>query len=59
MMDAFTAANRVYRQYFLSEPLARTTVGTTGRANPAMMIEIGALAFALAADGYPACFAIR
>jgi enamine deaminase RidA (YjgF/YER057c/UK114 family) len=47
----------VHREYFPSESLARTAVGTTALANPAMMIEIEAVA--LAPDGYPACFAIR
>ena len=56
-MGAFTAMNGVHREYFPSEPAARTTVGTTGLANPAMIIEIEAVA--LAPDGYPACFAIR
>jgi 2-iminobutanoate/2-iminopropanoate deaminase len=45
-MTAFTAMNAVYREYFANEPPARTTVGTTGPANPAMQIEIEAIALA-------------
>jgi reactive intermediate/imine deaminase len=45
-MSNFAAMNGVYREYFASEPPARTTVGTTGLANPAMLIEIEAIALA-------------
>jgi 2-iminobutanoate/2-iminopropanoate deaminase len=45
-MSHFSAMNGVYREYFASEPPARTTVGTTGLANPAMLIEIEAIALA-------------
>ena len=45
-MSHFTAMNGVYREFFPSEPPARTTVGTTALANPAMMIEIEAIALA-------------
>ncbi len=45
-MTTFTAMNGVYREYFANEPPARTTVGTTGLANPAMQIEIEAIALA-------------
>jgi reactive intermediate/imine deaminase len=45
-MSHFAAMNGVYREYFASEPPARTTVGTTGLANPAMLIEIEAIALA-------------
>lgn len=45
-MTTFAAMNGVYREYFPSEPPARTTVGTTGLANPAMQIEIEAIAMA-------------
>jgi len=43
-MTSFSAINGVSREYFPSEPLARTTVGTTGLANPAMQIEIEVIA---------------
>ena len=45
-MTTFTAMNGVYREYFANEPPAPTTVGTTGLANPAMQIEIEAIALA-------------
>lgn len=45
-MTSFAAMNGVYREYFPSEPPARTTVGTTGLANPAMQVEIEAIALA-------------
>ena len=42
----FAAMNGVYREYFDSEPPARTTVGTSGLALPGLMIEIEAIALA-------------
>jgi reactive intermediate/imine deaminase len=45
-MGDFAAMNGVYREFFPSEPPARTTVGTTALANPAMRIEIEAVALA-------------
>ncbi len=45
-MTSFAAMNGVYREYFPGEPPARTTVGTTGLANPAMLVEIEAVALA-------------
>ena len=45
-MTEFAAMNTVYREFFPIEPPARTTVGTTGLANPAMRIEIEAIALA-------------
>ena len=45
-MSEFTAMNSVYREYFPSEPPARTTVGTSGLAHPDMRIEIEAIALA-------------
>ena len=45
-MTTFTAMNEVYHEYFANEPPARTTVGMTGLANPAMQIEIKAIGLA-------------
>jgi 2-iminobutanoate/2-iminopropanoate deaminase len=38
--------NGVYREYFPSEPPARTTVGISALAHPDMRIEIEAIALA-------------
>lgn len=39
-MSEWAEMNKVYREYFPSEPPARTTVGTTALANSAMRVEI-------------------
>lgn len=45
-MSQFAAMNEVYREFFVSEPPARTTVGVSALAHPAMTIEIEAIALA-------------
>ena len=45
-MADFAVMNRVYRAFFADAPPARTTVGTTALANPAMRIEIELIALA-------------
>lgn len=45
-MGDFAEMNTVYREYFPSEPPARTTVGTTALANPDMRVEIELIALA-------------
>lgn len=42
----FAAMNAVYREYFPTDPPARTTVGTSGLANPNFLIEIEMIAYA-------------
>lgn len=43
-MTEFAAFNAVYREYFPTDPPSRTTVGTSGLSNPAMVVEIDAIA---------------
>lgn len=45
-MNDFTEFNAVYREYFPHNPPARTTVGTAGLSNAAMVVEIEAIAVA-------------
>lgn len=43
-MTEFSAFNKVYREYFSDNPPSRTTVGTAGLSNSAMVVEIEAIA---------------
>lgn len=45
-MTEFSAFNAVYREYFPTNPPSRTTVGTSGLSNEAMVVEIEAIAIA-------------
>jgi 2-iminobutanoate/2-iminopropanoate deaminase len=43
-MSEFKEMNAIYKEYFPSEPPARTTVGTPALSNPEMRIEIEVIA---------------
>lgn len=45
-MTQFSEFNAVYREYFPTNPPSRTTVGTSGLSNEAMVVEIEAIAIA-------------